>query len=253
MKKSVQVLVFLLFLPMGNVFAETPGTMAQEAQKGYEQGDYSHAIQKWEELRSIGYVNGALYENLGNAAWQMGQGGRARWYFLRGLALSPRSAPLRNNLTFIEEKLGLKPPAPTDGPLSFLQGLPWWKLSLNLFETLKVAGVLSLLFFGMLLVKKWQSKEPSPWIRWGLGVPLFLLVCLMALQVKRLYWRNEAVVLSAGATLLSSPAAEADTGQPLPEGSLVKVLKKPGDFWLVKSPQGNQAWVDASQLGVLSL
>jgi hypothetical protein len=247
------LIILLLFVTAGELSAETPGTMAAEAQKAYQAGDYPHAMQKWEELRSVGYVNGNLFSNLGNAAWQLGQGGRARWYYLRGLALDPRNGALRNNLQFVEEKLGLGRRDFPEGPIGVLQGLSWWKLSLNFFELLKAAAILSAVYFGWLFLKKWQGRSASKWWLWGLGIPLAVLACLLVFHLKKLYFSREAVVLSAQAALLSAPASEAVTGQNLPEGSIVPIRKKQGDFRLVKTPQGNPAWVEANQLGLLSL
>lgn len=249
---SIAVSLFLLTLSSGSM-AETPGTMAQEAQQAYQSGDYPRAMQRWEELRSLGYFNGPIFYNLGNAAWQLGQGGRARWYFLRGVALDPRNDALRHNLKFVEDKLGLNKGELPDGPLGYLQSLPWWKLSVNFFEILRAAAILSLIYFGILFLKKRGGNSASPWIKWGLGIPLILLFGLVLFQGKRLYFNRDSVVLNPGTPLLSAPSLEAASGQTLAEGQIVRVQKKQGDFRLVKVPQSNPAWVEANKLGNLSL
>jgi hypothetical protein len=245
------MLSFILFAV--RVWAETPGTMAQEAQQAYESGDYTHAIQKWEEIRSLGYLSGPIFYNLGNAAWQMGQGGRSRWYYLMGLSLEPRNDSLRHNLSFIDAKLGLEKRDLPEGPWGFLLALPWWKFSLSFFELLPIAAIFSLSYFGILFLKKWRGRRGHRVFKWGLGIPLLIVTGLLFLQARRLYFNRDAVVLDPGVALLSAPSSEAISGQSLPEGSIVRVQKKQGDFRLVKIPQSNPAWVEANKLGNLSL
>jgi hypothetical protein len=247
----LMVILFSLFAA-GNLAAETPRTMAQDAQKAYESGAYAQALEKWEELRSLGYLNGNIFYNLGNTVWQMGEGGRARWYYLRGLLLDPRNDPLRNNLQFIEDKLGLSKPGHPDEPWGWVQALPWWKLSLSFFEILQVAAALSLVFFGVLLIKKWRGRSISKWFTWGMGISWLIFICLVLIQGRNFYFNSQAVIIQVGgADLLSAPASEAKTGQHLPEGSKVSVVKNQGDFSLIKVPAAPPAWVEAKQLGSL--
>jgi hypothetical protein len=59
------------------------------------------------------------------------------------------------------------------------------------------------------------------------------------------------VVLSAGAELLNAPAEEAKTGQIIPEGTIVPIVKRQGDFRLIKTPSGASAWMEGNQIGPL--
>ena len=82
------------------VLAQEPSTpeMMATANRQYERGEYSEAVQQYEALIALGYRDVALYFNLGNAYLQRGDLGRSILNYLRAEELSPRDPDIVANL-----------------------------------------------------------------------------------------------------------------------------------------------------------
>lgn len=247
MKKSILFILFcfLSFLPP--VWAETTGEMALQAQKNYENKDYRQALLGWDSLRSLGIINGHLYYNVANAYWRLGEVGQALRYLLKAKRLDPRDSDIRANIFFIEEQLG-EAPNKEDVLVTFKK-IPWYKLSINFFQSLKATAILSALLFGLFLFSKIKGgKAPRKWI-W----PLVLLVTFTGIQlilrINETYFSNQAVVIKRAVPLLSVPSAQSPAREELKEGDLLNVRKKQGNYRLVKTGSGKEGWVQAEQIG----
>ena len=91
MRRLIIILTVVFFFPE-SLLAVTPGELATRAERSYVQGRYDQAIADWRSLVEIGFVNGAIYNNLGSAYWREGKVGLARLHFLKAQALQPRNA-----------------------------------------------------------------------------------------------------------------------------------------------------------------
>lgn len=75
--------------------ARTPATIAAAA---YARGDLETAIAQYRAMVAEGFVDAALFYNLGTAYARAGDKGRAVWMLLRAARLNPRERSIRNNL-----------------------------------------------------------------------------------------------------------------------------------------------------------
>jgi tetratricopeptide (TPR) repeat protein len=69
-------------------------------------GHYAEAAQMYEQLVAQNPRDAALHYNLGNAAFLLGDAGRAVAAYERAAALAPRDADIRANLALAQETLG---------------------------------------------------------------------------------------------------------------------------------------------------
>ena len=93
--------VTCLFLwSMSGVSAQEPPAtdLMAEVSDRYERGEFTEAVQQYEDLITSGYRDTALYYNLGNAYLESGDLGRAILNYLRAEELSPRNPNVRANL-----------------------------------------------------------------------------------------------------------------------------------------------------------
>lgn len=246
MKKLLVSLLALFFST--TAFAVTPKELADEAQGAYQSGKYAEAIRAWNELSQIGFVNGDLYYNIGSAYWRLGQAGQARRYFLAAQEWSPRDPALRENLAFIESKV--EPSAPTaDGPRALLKKIPFFRLALNVSESLWFCALASLLFFGLLVVYRLQRK-PLYFALAALVLPLLFYGSYQYLaRVGLPLAKTQAVIVAPNLALREQPLADSPVREELREGRLVRLKKVQGDFALVKSPSGKEGWAERKLLG----
>lgn len=239
--------LYLLIFPFRSAYGLSPKELAQGAEQEYQKGHYSNALKNWEELSSLGYTNGNLFYDMGSAYWRLGQVGQARRYFLKASRWNPRDSATRENLSFIKGKLEEGPRE--RGLLFLLKKLPWWRLSLNIPDSLKMTAISSGALFGILLWSKLRKKKSKPF----LIVILFFCAFYSGLQlVSRVgggYFNKQAVILESKVPLLKIPAKEVLSGQELSEGTLVSIEKAQGDFRLVKTAAGRKGWVEFQQIG----
>lgn len=76
-------------------------------------GHYAEAAQMYEQLVAQNPRDAALHYNLGNAAFLLGDAGRAVAAYEQAAALAPRDADIRANLALAQEALGQQSRPPT--------------------------------------------------------------------------------------------------------------------------------------------
>lgn len=237
------------FICLTQLHAETPGEMVEKAQQYYADGDYYTAIELWDGLKDLGFVNANLFYNIGNAYWNLGQGGQARRYFLKATQWQPRDSDVRANLAFVEDQLKL------NGSGAELQSvmtkIPWWYLSLSFSESLSLSVFFIALFLMTRVILQFKKKKL-------IKISSFVLLSFFVFSASQLgyramqkYGRNPAIVIDSSALLLETPVKGSKKGELLPEGSWVNVQRAEGDFALVKTEEGEKGWVLRQQLGNL--
>ena len=68
------------------------------ANQFYEEGQYAQAVQAYQQLVEQGYADSALFYNLGNATYKLGDYGGAILNYRRAQRLAPRDADIQANL-----------------------------------------------------------------------------------------------------------------------------------------------------------
>lgn len=87
--------------------AARPGRLspAEIAAAAYARGDWETAIAQYRAMLAEGYVDPALYFNLGTTYARADQKGRAVWMLLKARQLDPRDASIRKNLELVAPDL----------------------------------------------------------------------------------------------------------------------------------------------------
>lgn len=230
--------------------ALTPGELLSQAQSSYQKGDYAQAVQAWKTLADLGFVNGDLFNNIGSAYWRMGQVGESRLYFLKAQQLKPRDPEIRDNLNFVDEKISPKA-EPMTGPWALWKKLPFYRFSLNTKEALWVAALASVMFFLAWGGFRLRKNRGFGILAVVMGLPLSYALFFLAQDVWQNQWRKGLVVLAPKAAIYSAPSSDSKVEQELSEGQLLSKLRGQGDFVLVRSPSGTEAWIESKNIGEL--
>jgi len=94
--------VIALFVANQTLLLAKPPVAATEtmhtANQLYESGQYARAAQGYQQLADQGFADSALYYNLGNAYFKLGDYGRAILNYRRAEQLAPRDADIQTNL-----------------------------------------------------------------------------------------------------------------------------------------------------------
>ena len=105
----------------------------------YESGDYSGAIEAYQQVVAVGVVDVSLYYNLGNAYYKTNDLGNAVLYYERAARLSPRSSDARENLALVRTQLKDKQFVVRQNPI--VQGVIWFHNNLRTGEMLWFASL----------------------------------------------------------------------------------------------------------------
>ena len=246
--KRITLILFLFSIAWSSsLHAVTPAELAERANKSYANGRYAQAVTDWQTLTEIGFLNGAIFNNLGSAYWREGRVGLARLNFLKAVDFEPRNPEFRANLQFTES--AGSPAATEGGPLGFLKRIPFYLLSLNFYEALIASAVFSLLFFLLLALGRMKPFKAWKIMALVLLVPWIASVSQLAFNGYRKYALQPAVLIAPGAGLLANPVLNGPILTPLSEGVVLRVLKKQGDFYQVKTLEGQKGWLPVTQVG----
>ncbi len=248
MKRLTFIIYILAMLLPGMAFAETPLDMAREARGAYHEKNYQQAIQKWQELLSLGFSNGNIYFNLSHAYWEIGQPGNALRYLLMANRWKPRDADIFNNLSYVQNKMN-SAIGPQPRWKVFLQENIVRPLKLNYYESFFLLALISLIFFGLIIRGILKRKPIKKKWSISLGVLWFLVLLLWSQSYFQFFMKPIGVIVIPNAVLLSAPTLEAPTGKSLREGQVVILEKKQGEFQLVKTTNGEGGWIETSQVG----
>ncbi|MDX1680637.1 MAG: tetratricopeptide repeat protein, partial [Akkermansiaceae bacterium] len=97
------ILLFLLLTSAGSLEAKDANQLAREA---YESARYDDAIEIWLTAAPYAELSEDTLYHIGNACYRAGSTGHAALYYRRALARDPQHAEARQNLRFIERKVG---------------------------------------------------------------------------------------------------------------------------------------------------
>ncbi len=226
-----------------------------EACRAYEAGDWSAAVDLWEDLSGEGYSGLELYLNLGNAHFKSGRLGRAILNWERAARLEPFDRDVRKNLQVARSLLADELEQPVRLPLWDWLDLAFRAVSRDLpaWALLLFCGLLAL---GLARKAYLPGRRATPFLRilllsW-LILALGSLTFLWA-QVRKLDGERDAVILAEKVVIQSAPSAGAQELFDLHEGTRV-LLGREADAegetaWLeVLLPDGRAGWCPADAL-----
>ena len=214
---------------------DDPDTIFAQAALAYDAGDYGVAVELYSQLLAAGWRAPALYYNLGNAQYRVGDIGAAVLAYRRAQHLAPRDRTARRNLDFVlAETAALEP------------GLAWWTRRLQLLSLGEWVGVATVAWWLLafhLAGHWWSAGQRRTWR--GLAC-FWMLVVLLAMaglyQRLDLQWRPAYVITASGLEALFAPLDNATAHFSLPKGSTVRIMGGATGWYRVRLDQ-REGWV----------
>ncbi len=217
----------------------------------YESGQFVQATQAYEQLVDQGYVDSALFYNLGNAYYKQGDTGGAIVNYRRAQQLAPRDPDIRANLALARAQAVDRVEVADDGGLLSQFGeAVQWRFTLN---ELAMAAVALWGVFAFLVIVTGSAEAGGRWRR-GLryclvGVSVGLVVSVLALG-SFLYvgsGESEGVIVAAEVEVTSGPGTQYATAFSLHNGAEVRLLETRGSWARLVLPGSDlEGWVPAS-------
>jgi hypothetical protein len=193
----------------------------------HEAGDVVAAANSFHAYARSQPADPAGWYNLGVAAWNAGDRGRAVWAWLRAAKLAPRDGDVRHNLGVAGATAAATQVVPADrlaaGERIVIAAAAWWLL---------------VLAFGVGVLAS------APRLRW-LTVPALLV--LLATGGAATAAANRPVLvtpLANGTAVFAGPALHDDVMAELPVGAVASLVERRGDWLLVRLDTDRLGWVE---------
>jgi len=220
-----------------------PADLPAQALSAYESANYQEAVRLWLEAGSYDKLSPDVLYNIGNACYRMGSPGHAALYYRRALARAPGHQESRQNLRFIERKVGsITVKRPEYQYALAVVPLSGWKL--GVWSGLWLTGLALLCF---------------PATRPGARLRIFAICGLVAgpllVATGALGWRyfpddaefaplqRQAVIVVPEAVLHADASRNAPEVIDAPPGSLCEIIRQSGRWAYVSFATKTRGWV----------
>jgi len=252
MRRLRFLLILLVAVPFF-ALAQEPSTLFSQAKDAYDQGNYSDAIQDYQQILRQGIESASLHFNLGNAYFKSGELGEAILHYEKASKLAPRDQDIKYNLQIARARIQdqINPP-----PMSFVMkvynGVKYW-LSLNelAWTTVILILVTSLFFAGWWLVRGEQLNRVA---RSLFIVGIILLIFTTPLLISRTLEAHQekyGIVLDPELKVYSGPQTISTEVFVIHEGTKVQVEREQDNWYKIQLLDGKEGWVQDQSVGMI--
>lgn len=214
----------------------------------YSAGEYEEAIAHYEQVLSLGFANGPLYYNLGNAYFKGGFLGRAILNYIRAQRLMPKDADLISNLNYARSRIkgGVVSAQRNWFTRKFFDLADSFSLDRITTISLSLYVILSVLIILIILLK--GLRKALVYVSVPVAVLLTISASVFIAQLNRTVIRKEAVVVVESADSRFEPLEEATAFFSLSEGESILVVVTKAGWVKVKRLDGKQGWVKKTDI-----
>lgn len=253
MKKIVSLLIIALA-----VLTSQAASLAEQGDSAYTADDFQRAAELYTKAAETEGTSSALFYNLGNTYYRMGQLGRAILNYERALKLDPTNEDARANLAFVNSRIIDRPgdrgsvmSKIVDDTVSSAHSNTWSWLAIGCFTLLLIA-IAVYIFSDNVAMRK---------VSFFGGLALLALtiaeIVLAVIAADKATSTERAVVIAPSTQLSTSPRPPKDKTEQailLHEGTVVEIIDSvatPADttnsVWLdVRVDNVNRAWISKS-------
>jgi len=233
----------LIVTAAGPLFALTAGEEFSEANSRYAEQKYEEAAKRYELLVKAGVSTTAVYYNLGNTYFKLGQLGRAIVSYERARRINPKDEEVLFNLSFAKSQLEQEQPKE---PYRFHERLFFWVV--DRFSEKECALLLlasyTLLFLALILATfSGAFRKRSPLFIWLFVTVTFLFAFLSGVKIFERGQGKEGVIVAKVADVRYSPSGTGAVAFELKEGIRAKILRTESDFCYIRLTRDKLGWV----------
>lgn len=216
--------------------------------KAYESGDFTGAIEHYNQLVGAEKMSSELYYNLGNAYYQTQELGEAIWAYEKALKLNPKNEHASYNLAFANKNTkDIVDPSGSEIKQWLIAntygfGINFWSILSILFSVL-LAGLIYLFFV------TGNKKTKNLALTTGfIGLALFTLSLIFSFYHKSFITsQNEGIIIKDIVNVRTTPSAESTVAFELHEGTKISLLRRQNE-WVEINLNKNTGWLKQSEL-----
>lgn len=242
------ILIITVLLTGFSAFAQAG--QQEQAETFYREGKYQEAAQVYKNILAEGKESSALYYNLGNCYYKLGENTRAILNYERSLLLDPGDAMTRYNLKMaqhaIVDKIEVLPEL-------FL--VRWYKALETYFSADQWGYISVALFIIFLVMAALFFYSPSIGVKktgFVVGIIVFFLtvgsIFFAMKQSSRVSEREYAIITTPSVTVKGAPDNSGTSLFLIHEGLKVRVVGELGSWYNIRLADGNEGWVVKTDL-----
>ncbi|MFM1877400.1 MAG: hypothetical protein RLZZ241_266 [Bacteroidota bacterium] len=250
---STSIRTILILITVSPAFMNAQESHFEKATAAYNSGDFQEAIAQYKNILNEKQHSAAVYYNLGNAHYKLGQIAPSIYYYEKALLLNPNDPEILNNLGFAQNMtLDAIQPLPQTDLHRFYNRLVY-QMSM---DTWAITGVCFMIIFviGFLFFRAMDNPNPKriAFIGSLLGLLLSLYCTAMAyLQYSAYRSDRPAIVFDEEVIVRSEPNNSAPEAFRLHEGTKVQLRDELNPWVKVSLADGQTGWLPISAIQVL--
>lgn len=230
------------------VSASSIDEMMNEANKLYQAADYENALIVYKQITDQGYVSPALYFNIGNTYYRVGEIGRAILNYERGLKLDPSDDDIKYNLQIAQARI-------VDRikyvPQIFI--VEWWNSLLMFLSVSGWAAVVLFIYISLLvfigiyfLTKSGRLQRFSFLFGSANLVILLTVIFLFSARINRETSKEYGVLITESITVKVGPDNKSQDAFVIHEGIKFAVEDELQEWAKIQLSDGKIGWLNKS-------
>ncbi len=251
MRKLIIVTIALLLAPALHAASDSQmQKTAAAADESYRKGNYSSAVEQYNEVIANGFSSANLYYNLGNAYYRLDRFADAILCYERALRLNPSHSDAKQNLALANSKTQDRI---ATLPQFFLAA--WynalvtritphaWRIIVLLFLALLAASFVIFRLAHQLTLRK------AAFIAIIASAALMLLsIILLLISTARFNSRDAAIVMQPSVAVKSSPESQSVDKLILHEGTRVVISEDLSGWHKITLADGTTGWLPSDAI-----
>jgi tetratricopeptide (TPR) repeat protein len=244
LKKFIYILVMLVS-PLVAFGEANMQALFEKGNTSYSKGQYKEAVAAYQQVINAGYQSTALYYNMGNAEYKLGEVPSALLYYEKAHKLAPADEDINVNLRFANLRTTDKI---DETPEFFLN--KWWNgfiLSFSVNVLALISILLVLMASGLLIVYFFTNsvsiKKGAFYVSMSLFFIGIVIVSLAGSQVSYFNGHKQGIIFTSTVNVKSGPIDQSNTLFVLHEGTKVNLLDNTNGWVKIKLANGNVGWV----------
>jgi tetratricopeptide (TPR) repeat protein len=251
-RRIVVLLHAAILLSSAPSFAQE--SMFEDGNRQYQDGDYESALSSYLQVLEAGFESGALYYNIGNCYFKLGDLGRSILFYERALVENPRDDDARANLE-LAESLTADEIVPLPG-FWVLRAVDWWVHALPSSWLSAIVGMAYVV--GMSAVVAALLSRSRAIERWGRRIAIVAGVLVLVFGINMasielgLGEPVEAIVLADEVSVQSAPTDDqALQVFTIHEGTKARIDQQSGQWAEIVLADGKVGWVKVEVLEII--
>jgi len=225
----------------------------KDAAASYNKGEYSAAIEAYENILENGKHSAELYYNLGNAYYKQNEIAPSIYYYEKALLLQPNDAEIKTNLSYANNMtLDAIEMMPEVGFSKFYNAIVQW-LS---FDEWGYVAIIFMIFFVFLYIAfyffHYSTRKRIAFILSLFALLISIIAAALAF-VNYTDFKNDqpAIVFDSEVAIRPEPNERGQAVFTLHEGTKVQVLETLDGYQKIQIADGKAGWLPMDSIKLL--